>query len=89
MLRRQHTMEHERPWAAAAGKISQPSSTNSSEIDVNRFILPQSLPFQTRSVMKPIANLGIDLPWVVKVNAAKGQAIVEQQMPVSCIQHGN
>ena len=36
--------------------------------------------------MKPIPNLNVDLPGIGVVRAAKGQAVIEQEPPVSQVQ---
>jgi hypothetical protein len=40
------------------------------------------------SVPEPIMNLRVDLPWVVVVKAAEGEAVVHQQVTVGQVQHG-
>src|SRR5580704_10728712 len=38
------------------------------------------------SIAKPVVDLTVDLPRIVVVKAAEGQAIVQQQMPVGQVQ---
>ena len=35
-----------------------------------------------------VIDLGIDLPWVIPVKPAEGQAVVDLQVPVRHVQHG-
>jgi hypothetical protein len=70
----------------ALNKIRKPSTAEEVTVHVNPDRATDHPPFclsrPFASIVKPIAELGINLPWVVPVEPAEGLTVVQLHAPV-------